>query len=442
LLNNLRIKTKVFILQTSNNLSPNAQTNLNRLIQYKKDIVSTINNTNEISFDSIEPEAIIIDAIFGSGLNRPTEGFIKEVINKINELPNKIVSIDIPSGLFAEYDPDYKPSNGIIKANHTLTFQIPKLSFILPENSIFVGYWHILNIGLSPQRIDKHQTPYYYIEKQFIQSIKRKRNKFSHKGNFGHALLIAGSYGKMGAAVLASKACLKSGVGLLTSHIPHWGYQIIQTTVPEAMTNIDRSEMIFTEFPPLQNFDAIGIGPGLSTKKNCFLAFKKLLQEIGTKKMIIDADGLNILSENKFLITLLPQNTILTPHPKEFKKLAGSWKNDMDRLRLLKEFCQQNKVITVLKGAHTTIALPDGTCFFNSTGNAGMATAGSGDVLTGIILALLAQGYPPKNAAIMGVFIHGLAGDKALNNESEETIIASDIISNLGHAFKSISITT
>ncbi|TLX75195.1 NAD(P)H-hydrate dehydratase [Labilibacter sediminis] len=439
LLKNLNKNIKVYFLKFSDKVSPDAQTNLHKLSDISPESLNIVSDIGDINFSNIEKEAVIIDTIFGSGLNRPTEGLCKEVIEEINTLSNKVVAIDIPSGLMANYNKDYKHETGIVEADYTLTFQIPKLSFMFPENTLYIGECHLINIGLMKEGIDKHQTEEFYIEKDKIRSFKKTRNKFSHKGHFGHALLIAGSYGKMGAAILASKACLKSGVGLLTTHIPHWGYQIIQTAVPEAMTSIDRSEMIFTEFPDLKNFNAIGIGPGIDTKRNSFLALKELLNQISDQKLVIDADGLNLLSESKELITELPNDAILTPHPKEFERLAGSWGNDAERLNLLKEFCQQNKVITVLKGAHTTIALPNGECYFNSTGNPGMATAGSGDALTGIILALLAQNYSPKEAAIMGVYIHGLAGDIALETETEETIIASDIISKLGQAFKSIN---
>ncbi len=438
ILSNLPIKIQVFMLRLSDNLSPDAAINFERLKDLKHILIHEINSPEELRLISLNEDALIIDAILGSGLNRPTEGLARETIKHINNLPNKTVAIDIPSGLFANYSINFIHYEGIIKADITLSFQLPKLAFLLPENSDFVGKWHLLNIGLMEEAIQQHQTPYYLITGKDVNKYKKPRKKFSHKGNYGHALLIAGSYGKLGAAILASRACLKAGIGLLTTHIPHWGYQIMQGAVPEAMTSIDRSEMIFTEFPELSAYNAIGIGPGLDTKKNSMLAFEELLNKISDQKFVIDADGLNILSKNNFLLLKLPKNTILTPHPKEFERLAGKWKNDIEKLEILKSFCQKYNVITVLKGAHTAIALPDGNCFFNISGNPGMATAGSGDTLTGIILALLAQDYSEKDAAILGVYLHGLAGDIALQKESEESLIASDIICNLGAAFKHI----
>lgn len=441
LLTDLPVSITVYMLKITDKLSGDTQINTSRLRKTHADCIHEITDVTQVDFDNIGEEVVVIDAILGSGLNRKTSGFVRDIIKAINKLPNNIIAVDIPSGLFANYSNEYVHKEGIIKADYTLTFQLPKLSFLLPENALFVGRWYNLNIGLLQQGIDQYKTNYYIIEREQVKQIRKRRKKFSHKGNFGHALLIAGSYGKMGASILASKACLKSGVGLLTAHIPHLGYQIMQSSVPEAMTSIDRSEIVFTEFPELSKFNAIGIGPGLDTKKNSVMAFEKLLDNVSDQKMVIDADGLNILSQNKFLLVKLPRNTILTPHPKEFERLAGKWRNEMERLSVLQEFCQHYRVVTVLKGAHSVIALPNGTCFFNSTGNPGMATAGSGDVLAGIILALLAQGYSEEDAAMVGVYIHGTAGDEALGYESEESLIASDIITQLGTAFNTLNIT-
>ncbi len=430
-------KKKVYLIKFSNNLSKDAKINLKHLKKTDASCTKEVSYLEDIDFSGIEPDAVIIDAIFGSGLNRPAEGLSKLIIEQINQLSNKVISIDIPSGLFAEKAEGNSATQTIVKADFTLTFQMPKLSFLHPQNQYYVGQWHIMDIQLLPEYIEEQKTEHELVDTELINSIRKKRSKFSHKGNFGHALLIAGSYGKMGAAVLASKACLRAGAGLLTTHIPHWGYNIMQTSVPEAMTSIDRSEMVFTEFPILEPFNAVGIGPGLDKKKNSLIAFEELLEKVENRSFVVDADALNILSENKSLLEKLPPNTILTPHPKEFERLAGSWNNDMEKLSILKEFCQNHQVILVLKGANSITCLPNRSCYFNNTGNPGMATGGSGDVLTGIILALLAQGYAPKEAAILGVHIHGLAGDLALNNESQESLIASDIISSLGKAFKS-----
>jgi ADP-dependent NAD(P)H-hydrate dehydratase / NAD(P)H-hydrate epimerase len=267
--------------------------------------------------------------------------------------------------------------------------------------------------------------------------LLKKRDKFSHKGNFGHCLLISGSYGKMGAAVLAATSCLRSGAGLLTVHVPAKGCEILQACLPEAMISIDDSDHIFSVVPELAYFDAIGIGPALGTKEPSKKALRKLLLSAG-RPLVMDADAINLLSLDSELVDMLPEDSILTPHPGEFDRLTSQHKNGHDRLITQIEMARKNKVIIVLKGAHTSIATPKGYCYFNSTGNPGMATGGAGDVLTGIILSLLGQGYKPSDAAVTGVYLHGLAGDYASREHSPESMIAGDITSNLGRAFKSL----
>jgi ADP-dependent NAD(P)H-hydrate dehydratase / NAD(P)H-hydrate epimerase len=409
--------------------------NLERLKSQGKVKLAVVKN--EGGFPETDSNDIIIDGLFGSGLTRPLEGFAAAMVQKINQLQNTVVAIDIPSGLMGE-DNSSNITENIIKADYTLTFQFPKISFLFAENQIFTGKWEVLPIGLHPEGIHQTLSDLYFLEKEDIQNIIQPRSKFAHKGTFGHALLIAGSFGKMGAAVLASKACLRSGVGLLTSHVPRQGYTIIQVTVPEAMASMDEHDFMFTCFPELAAFSAVGIGPGLNKKHNTCKAFSELLEKINIP-LVIDADGLNILSENKAWLEKLPENSILTPHPGEFQRLVGETANSYERIQKQLQFSKQYKVVVVLKGAFTTIATPDGKLYFNSSGNPGMATAGSGDVLTGIILGLLAQGITPVDAAKAGVFIHGLAGDLAAALKSENALIAGDIIEYIGNAFLMLS---
>jgi NAD(P)H-hydrate epimerase len=351
----------------------------------------------------------------------------------MNDLPNIIVAIDIPSGLMGEDNTGNYPEK-IVRADFTLTFQFPKISFLFAENEPFTGKWEVLPIGLHPEGIVQVSSDFYFVEKEDVKGMIPARTKFAHKGTFGHALLIAGSYGKMGASVLASKACLRAGVGLLTAHVPHFGYSIIQTVVPEAMVSIDDHDSIFTGFPDLVPFTAIGAGPGLGMKSNTKKALKELVEKAKVP-LVLDADALNVLSENKEWLNELPEKSILTPHPGEFNRLVGETANSWERIEKQRQMAKEFKIILVLKGAFTTIALPDGKLFFNSTGNPGMATAGSGDSLTGIILGLLAQRIPPEHAAIAGVFLHGLAGDMASRIKSEHALIAGDITEFLGEAF-------
>jgi NAD(P)H-hydrate epimerase len=292
----------------------------------------------------------------------------------------------------------------------------------------------LLNMELNDTLTEDPDISYFQIEKEDIVQVIPTRNRYAHKGNFGHALLVAGSRGKMGAAILAAKACLHSGAGLLTAHVPACGESIMQATFPEAMTEADEEYDFIASIMPSAKYNAIAIGPGIGMQKNTAAVLYDLLK-YSNKPLVIDADALNILSENKNSLQLIPPESILTPHFKEFDRLNKPSENACERLQKAILIAQQLKVYLVLKGAYTAVCTPDKHCFFNSTGNSGMATAGSGDVLTGIILGLLAQSYPPLDAAITGVFLHGLAGDIAASKSSEESMIASDIIDNLGKAF-------
>ncbi len=424
-------KCTVWLANFGKKVSDDQFSNLQRLNDQNKALIKTIDSENSIP--DIPTNTLVLEGLFGSGLKKPLSGLTKSIIERINKSGATVISIDIPAGLFGE-DNSANDLSAIIRANHTLTFQFPKLSFFFPENDQFVGEWEVLPIGLHPEAILRTESIFFSLNKTLISGILKKRDKFSHKGTFGHALLIAGSYRKMGAAVLASKACLRAGVGLLTSHIPQRGYEIIQNSVPEAMISIDPSETVFSEVPDLYPFSAVGIGPGLDKKSETQFALKTLLQS-KPNKLVIDADALNILSENQDWYSLLPEKSILTPHPKEFERLAGPSANSFDRLQKQLQFSVRHQVIVVLKGAHTCITFPDSSAYFNSTGNPGMATAGSGDVLTGIILGLLAQNYSPEDAALIGVYLHGLAGDLAAARWSEHALIAGDIVDQMGNAF-------
>jgi yjeF C-terminal region, hydroxyethylthiazole kinase-related/yjeF N-terminal region len=380
---------------------------------------------------------VVIDALFGSGLTRPVDGLAAEIIRHINSCTSTVVSIDIPSGLFADTSSIHS-SSAIVQADYTLSFQMPKLAFMFAENALFIGEWHILPIGLHPEYINSAETKNFFLTCQEVNKILRPRPPFAHKGNFGHALLIAGSSGKMGAAVLSARACLRSGVGLLTAHIPREGLLVLPVAVPECMTRPDPADTIFTTPGDLAPFNAIGIGPGIGTDEQTQKALKLLIQE-ARYPMVLDADALNILSQNKTWLAFLPKNSILTPHPKEFERLAGKSNDDFERLEEARRFAVKFSVFLILKGMHTAICCPDGNCYFNSTGNPGMATGGSGDVLTGILLGLLARGYPPKEAALLGVYLHGYAGDMAALALGQESMMAGDITTFLSDAFLSLA---
>lgn len=425
---------EVFILKISTHLSPDSQMNLDRLkIQ---NLVSIFELSSPDDFPLITDEDIIIDALFGSGLSRPLDGLVKALVQVVNSSEAEVIAVDIPSGLFGE-DNSTNAIDNIIRANHTLCFQFPKLSFFFPEYAECVGEWEVLPIGLHPDIIEQKDSFYRLVDDGFIRNLIKPRRRFNHKGTFGHGLLISGSYGKMGAAILASKAALRSGIGLLSTHIPRLGYDIIQTAVPESMVSIDRSDIIFTEYPELSKFNAIGVGPGIDTKQNSTRALSELLEEC-EKPLVLDADALNIIGANQEMKKMLPKACILTPHMKEFERLLGKSNGGYDRNEMQRAFSQEQAVVMVLKGAYTAITDVDGQCYFNPTGNPGMATAGSGDVLTGIILSLLAQGYTSLHAALIAVYVHGLAGDLAAEELGQEALIASDIVRFLPYAWKKI----
>lgn len=419
-------EVETYVVKHSDKSAPDFDLNLKRLQEQSS--VIFLENIPQ----SIEGE-VIIDAILGSGLSRATEGLIKEIITFVNNLGKEIVSIDMPSGLFA--DSPNKVEDTIIKAHHTVSFQLPKLAFMLPQNEQFVGNWHLVDIGLHVDFIKKTETKYYFTDTQSIEKITKPRPRFSHKGTFGFGLLIAGSYGMMGAAILASKAAMRAGIGKLLVHIPSCGDEIMQISIPEAMISVDFDKEFHQKTwhkSEFDSFSAVGIGPGIGVHGNIAKSIESIIDNCREKPLLIDADGLNNLATKKGrdILKKLPPNTILTPHPKEFERLIGAktWQNDYERLQILSDFAVKYQIIVCLKGANTAIALPDGTIYFNSTGNAGMATAGSGDVLTGIILSFLAQGYTPHEAAILGVYEHGMAGDRATQKRSMRSVIASDII--------------
>ncbi|HET6723460.1 MAG TPA: NAD(P)H-hydrate dehydratase [Chitinophagaceae bacterium] len=424
----------VNILEFGHRGTDDFQANLERLHQYPSVTIHFIQD--ETNFHSFTKETVIIDALFGSGLSRPLDGITAKLVDHINNSGCSIIAIDVPSGMSVD-----QPSKGntIIKANYTLSFQCYKPAFLVAENASFIGEVVILDIGLLPAYLSTIQTNFELIDKSIIRSVYKPRNRFAHKGNFGHAIIIAGSYGKIGAAVLSARACLRSGAGLLTCFIPKCGYDILQTAVSEAMVMTDANSSMITKIDDdISNYDAVGIGPGLGTSSETRTAIKELIS-VHKKPMVIDADALNGISMEKSRPSL-PPGSILTPHPKEFERLFGDCKNDFERIQKAISNAKSLDCLIVLKGHHSFVATPSGKGYFNNTGNAGMATAGSGDVLTGMITGLLAQGYSSEDAAILAVHLHGLAGDIAANEFSQEAMLAGDLIDHIGEAFKQLEI--
>lgn len=426
---------KVFVINHQEKYSEDCKTNLDRLLELKADAVTIIENESQLSTISVNPSGVIVDALFGTGINKPINGICENVVDFINALGLKVISIDMPSGLYA--DKSNEKEDCIIRATLVLTFQFPKLSFMMAQNQFFVPQFEILDIELSKIFIEKENTAAYFVTKSDILPLLKYRSKFSHKGSFGHAMLISGTYGKMGAAVIAAKACLRSGAGLLTVHVPAKGVEVIQSSIPEAMVSVDINPTIITELPKLDKINAIGIGPGIGTKSETESVIKKLLS-YSSAPIVFDADAITILADNKTWLSFLPANSVLTPHVKEFDRLTEKHENDFDRLNTARQFALKYNCILILKATYTLITMPDGNCFFNSTGNPGLAKGGSGDALTGIITGLIARGYSTPQAALLGVYIHGYAADLCLKKINMESLLVSDVIAKLPKAFEKL----
>ena len=426
-------QVETYLYNPKQKLSPDCQINKERLaFLVDAKFIEITENLPDIKIGNND---IIIDGLFGSGLNKPIAGVAAEIIRLINQAQAKVYSIDIPSGLFGE-DNDSNLSENKVKAYKIFTFQTPKFSFFFSENQLYTGDWEILDIQLNEEIMTQLPVQNYYLDKNEIKKILHKRKKFAYKNQFGHALLAVGSKGKIGAAVLASKAVLKSGAGLLTVHIPARGEIILQTAFPEAMVELDNESDFISEVKDLDKYSVIGIGSGIGTHKKTKEALTQLFSA-SKIPLVLDADALNIIAENPEMKAEIPSGSLLTPHVGEFDRLAGKSDTSFSRLKKARQYAKETNCIVILKGAFSAICSPEGKVYFNSTGNPGMATAGSGDVLTGILTGLLAQSYSPEEAAQLGVFIHGLAGDIAAK-ESEESLLAGDIIDCLGKAFNLI----
>lgn len=375
---------------------------------------------------------IIVDAIFGSGLKRPADGLPAACIHQLNKSNAVRVAVDIPSGLFAE-DNDQN-TGAIFKAHITLTFQMPKLAFFFAENAPYVGEVRILPIGLSETFINDADTNYFLAERETVKEIRKPRNPFSHKGTYGHSCIVAGSRGQIGAAVLAGKSCLKSGSGLVTMRVPKCGYEIVQTLLPEAMCQPDDSEEYLKSDMDYSNYTAVGIGPGIGTATETRFMLEELIRTEDIP-VILDADALNIMVEFEYIKRKLTKGSILTPHPGEFKRLFGDHP-PLKRLQIIKQFTAETGCFLVYKDHYTFTVTPEGKVFFNNTGNPGMATGGSGDVLTGLITGLYAQGYTAEESCVMGVYLHGTAGDIAVDEAfSQEALTAGNLIDYINKAW-------
>ena len=425
-----------WLFNTSGRLSDDCKKNRDRLKDVKQ-VASFVMVTEEFDPPALDAQTLVVDGLFGSGLNKPLTGGFASLVKYINASPAKVVSIDIPSGLMTESN-EYNVKSNIMKADVTLTLQQPKLSFLFPENQQFIGHVEVLDIGISQEGIDKTDAQFYILEKSDITPCLKRRDPFAHKGSMGHALLVAGSRGMAGAAMLAAKACLRTGVGKVTVHTPACNTLPLQIGVPEVVLDVDSDTNVVSEAVDTDCFKAMGIGPGLGTNENTAIAVIGQMRRAQCP-IVVDADALNILAAHKAWLQQIPVGAILTPHIGEFDRLEGVSTDSYERLSKAMLLAERQHAYIVLKGHYTSIITPGGRVLFSPTGNPGMATAGSGDVLTGIITALLARGYTQGEACAIGTYLHGLAGDIAARSLGEESLIASDIINSLPMAFKELS---
>ncbi|MBC8754701.1 NAD(P)H-hydrate dehydratase [Kordia sp. YSTF-M3] len=418
----------VYIVNFSDKRTKDFLINYDRIKEFK--VWPRLLSSGE-DFPEMDKEDIVVDAIFGIGLNRETSDWVKNLIKYINASDAYTVSLDVPSGLYPNDAPEDKEA--VIESNFTLTFQAPKLSFFLPETGVYMQRWEAIDVGLDPEYLQTTNTEVQLIDTLEVLPLYIPREKYAHKGTYGHSLIIGGSFGKMGAVTLASSACLRVGTGLITAYIPECGYTILQTSLPEAMVICDEGEKNIAKIQYAIEPKSIGMGIGMGTDAVTVKALKAFLKT-NTTPLIIDADALNILATNKTLLKSVPKGSILTPHPKELERLIGEWTDDFDKIEKTKAFAKKYDAVVIIKGANT-ITIYDNHLYINNTGNPGMATAGSGDVLTGMLTGLISQGYDALTAAIFGVYLHGKAGDIALTGLGYQALTASDIIDHIGDAY-------
>lgn len=423
-------QVQTFLFNISGKLSEDCAFNKQRLVTKKGQPLFT-EVTLEFDPPHLDEGMLVVDGLFGSGINKPLSGGFASLVKYINASPATVVSIDTPSGLMTE-DNSYNVRANIIRADYTFTLQHKKLSFLFAENQQYIGKLQVLDIGLSKEGIAKTEAHYTMLDPGELKLLPR--DPFAHKGSMGNALLVAGSYGMAGAALLAARACMRSGAGKLTVHTPRRNVSVLQTAVPEAVLHIDREETIFSEAVPTEGYQAVAVGPGIGTSEQTCIAMISQLKRAQCP-VVADADALNILASRHAWLQQLPKGIILTPHPKELERMEGQCSDSYECLVKARELAERIQGYVILKGHHTAVCMPDGHIVFNTTGNAGMATAGSGDVLTGILLGLLARGYKQREACLLAVYLHGLAGDLAAQELGEESLMASDIISYLPKAF-------
>lgn len=386
--------------------------------------------------------ALVVDALFGVENHQPLAGGFVSLVRYINESRTTVVSIDLPSGLFSDWNPN-GVNRDIIHANTTVAVGFPHLCFLMDENAELVGQWKVLDVGFDEGVVREMPTKFHLVERADIKRVLRPRSEFCNKNDLGHALLIAGSYGMVGAATLAARGALRSGAGKVSVYSASCAYSPLQTSVPEAMFIGDKGKFMVgainpATFPQSAKGNlAVAIGPGLGTNDATAAAVESFIKS-WDKPMVVDADALNIIAMKRDLLNHLPLLSVLTPHDGEFDRLFDAQFNHERRILKAIEMSAAYNILILLKGRYSALVRPDGKVFFNFSGNPGMATGGSGDVLTGVIAGFMAQGLKPEVASIVAAFVHGEAGDLAAEEQGEYGMTSGDIASKIGIAIKNI----
>ncbi len=434
LLHERGFRPEVFLFNIGGDkLSPDCTASRDRMLAEVPDI-AFCEVQSRFSMPKITANHLVIDGLFGSGLREELQGGFKSLVQYINDENATVVSIDIPSGMFGDWNPQIVNRN-TIHATLTLAIQFPRISFFLPDNAELIGEWKVLDIGLSERAIAASPANFCLVEQRDVHRRLRHRKDFASKADFGSGVIYAGSYGMMGAAILAAKGALRGGMGKLTVNAPKCGYQILQSAVPEALYRHNRGELNIVDIHPERDFSAIAVGPGIGTNELTVKAMEDFLASTN-QPVILDADALNCIALKPAMLNTIPVLSILTPHAGEFDRLFGPQPSAEARLRKAIEMAKYYNVLIILKGHYTAIVRPDGKVYFNSSGCSAMATPGSGDVLTGVLLSMLAQGYPAELASFIAVYIHGLAGEMAAAEHGEYGVTAGDIAANIGRAIK------
>ncbi len=395
--------------------------------------------TGNFSMPELSSRDLVVDGLFGSEIEGPLGGAYQALVRRINESGARIVAIDMPSGLPADGAPGLINRN-IIHADLTLAIGVPRLAYFPAENAELIGQWQTLDAGYSRKAAADMPVGYYLIERKQVRRILSPRHPDSSKADYGSLVIFAGSYGMMGSAQLATRAALRSGCGKVTCHAPRCGYFVLQTAAPEALFEADPGDVYLRDIELRHNYSAVAVGPGIGTNDATIDALEAFLKvaNANSRAVVLDADALNCIAMRPTLLDYIPVMSILTPHAEEFDRMFGTQPGSDARLAKAIEVAMFHKIVIVLKGHHSAVVRPDGKVCYNPTGTAALATAGTGDVLTGLIAGLMAQGLSSELAASAGVYIHGMAGQMAEKTHGSYGVTAGDVVDNIGRAINSI----